>query len=325
MREAGVPPLVVEPAQEQEKAVIRDSLAELSLKLAASHRTAAEAYLSQGLYDESLPHLVTAATFSPSENEYHMQLGFVQYVTGDDASAIKSFNLVISDDENNGEAWFNVGMVVFGQEQYTEAEYCFRRANELEADDAQTWNNRGVCLWKLERIDEARDQAGVDDGPVAERHVHRVAVRRPAQRAVALGRCDGFGAHPGVHGDVRFVVHGRGVDVIGHGLLVGRRYRPAVAHVAPGDGGVEDGHLVGLTIGQAVDFVAAALQWPEAETLHLFAITLDGSHISRRLALTGKGRTIGDILLAAIPALQRLARVEKLRGVFKCVHFAFLW
>jgi Flp pilus assembly protein TadD len=47
-------------------------------------------------------------------------------------------------------------MIVFGQEQYTEAEYCFRRANELEADDAQTWNNRGVCLWKLERIDEAR-------------------------------------------------------------------------------------------------------------------------------------------------------------------------
>lgn len=156
MREAGVPPLVVEPAQEQEKAVIRESLTELGLELAEIHRTAAEAYLSQGLYDESLPHLVTAATFSPSENEYHMQLGFVQYVTGDDASAIKSFNLVISDDENNGEAWFNVGMVVFGQEQYTEAEYCFRRANELEADDAQTWNNRGVCLWKLERIDEAR-------------------------------------------------------------------------------------------------------------------------------------------------------------------------
>jgi len=156
MRDTEVPPLVVEPAAEQEKAVVRENLAELGLKLAEIHRTAAEAYLSQGCYDESLPHLEAAATFSPSENEYHMQLGFVQYVTGDDASAIKSFNRVISDDENNGEAWFNLGMVVFGQEQYTEAEYCFRRANELEANDAQTWNNRGVCLWKLERIDEAR-------------------------------------------------------------------------------------------------------------------------------------------------------------------------
>jgi len=156
MRDTRVPPIVVEPKSEQEKAVIRESLAELSLKLAEIHRTAAEAYLSQGLYEQSLPHLYAAATFSPIENEYHLQLGFVQYVTGDDASAIKSFNRVISDDESNGEAWFNLGMVVFGQEQYTEAEYCFRRANELEADDAQTWNNRGVCLWKLERIDEAR-------------------------------------------------------------------------------------------------------------------------------------------------------------------------
>lgn len=156
MRDTQIPELVVEPEKEAEKAAIRESLGELGLKLAEIHRTAAEAYLSQGLYEQALPHLETSATFSPAENEYHMQLGFVQYVTGDDASAIKSFNKVITEEENNGEAWFNLGMVVFGQEQFTEAEYCFRRASELEANDAQTWNNRGVCLWKLERIDEAR-------------------------------------------------------------------------------------------------------------------------------------------------------------------------
>lgn len=156
MREAGGSPLVVEPTAEKEKALICENLGELAVKLAEIHRTAAEGYLSQRLYDQALPHLEAAATFSPDENDYHMQLGFVQYVTGDDASAIKSFNRIISEDENNGEAWFNLGMVVFGQEQYTEAEYCFRRSSELEADDAQTWNNRGVCLWKLERIDEAR-------------------------------------------------------------------------------------------------------------------------------------------------------------------------
>ena len=63
-----------------------------------------------------------------------MQLGFVQYVTGDDVGAIKSFNTVISAEESNGEAWFNLGMVLFGQEQFTEAEYCFRHASELEAE-----------------------------------------------------------------------------------------------------------------------------------------------------------------------------------------------
>jgi len=155
-RDAQVPPLVVEPASEQDQAAIRQGLSELGTKLAEIHRTAAEAYLSQGLYDQSLPHLQAAATFSPSELEYHMQLGFVQYVTGDDASAIKSFNTVISSDETNGEAWFNLGMVLFGQEQFTEAEYCFRNACEIDANDAQTWNNRGVCLWKLGKADEAK-------------------------------------------------------------------------------------------------------------------------------------------------------------------------
>lgn len=156
MREAGGQPLVVDSEQSKENALICENLNELGLKLAEIHRTAAEAYMSQDLYEQALPHLEAASTFSPSEADFRMQLGFVQYITGDDAGAIKSFNQIISDDENNDEAWFNLGMVVFGQEQYTEAEYCFRRASELEADDAQTWNNRGVCLWKLERSDEAR-------------------------------------------------------------------------------------------------------------------------------------------------------------------------
>ena len=48
-------------------AAIRQSLLELGLKLAEIHRTAAEAYLSQSCYDQALPHLEAAATFSPAE------------------------------------------------------------------------------------------------------------------------------------------------------------------------------------------------------------------------------------------------------------------
>lgn len=155
-RDGQVPPLVVAPTDDAAKAAICESLSELSTRLAEIHRTSAEAYLSQGLYDEAMPHLQAATTFSPTELEYRMQLGFVQYVCGDDAGAITSFNEVITADEHNGEAWFNLGMVVFGQQQFTEAEYCFRRAAEVDGGDAQTWNNRGVCLWKLERADEAR-------------------------------------------------------------------------------------------------------------------------------------------------------------------------
>jgi Flp pilus assembly protein TadD len=155
-RDSQVPPLVVEPMAEQQKAAIRSSLGELATKLAEIHRTTAEAYMSQGLYEQALPHIETAATFAGGEHEYQMQLGFVRYVTGDDVGAINAFNAALAIDSNNAEGWFNLGMVLFGQAHFAEAEDCFRRSSEIEAGDAQTWNNRGVCLWKLQRAADAK-------------------------------------------------------------------------------------------------------------------------------------------------------------------------
>ncbi|HEX5053644.1 MAG TPA: tetratricopeptide repeat protein [Planctomycetota bacterium] len=156
VRDAQVPTLVVEPMAEQTRLAIRQSLGELGVKLADIHRTAAEAYLSQGLYEDSLPHLEAAATFSPSENEYQQQLGFVRYLTGDDAGAINAFNAVLAIDGGNAEAWFNLGMVHFGQGHFVEAEDSFRRASEIHPNDSQTWNNRGVCLWNMQRKADAK-------------------------------------------------------------------------------------------------------------------------------------------------------------------------
>lgn len=156
VRDGQVPPLVVEPIAEQDKAAIRQSLGELGSKLAEIHRTAAEAFLSQGLYEQSLPHLEAAATFGPGESEYQMQLGFVRYVTGDDIGAINAFNTVLATDSGNAEAWFNLAMVLFGQNQFVEAEDCFRRSSEIQGTDSQVWNNRGVCLWKMQRIADAK-------------------------------------------------------------------------------------------------------------------------------------------------------------------------
>jgi superkiller protein 3 len=151
-----LPPLVVEPIAEQDKAFIRQSLGELGSKLAEIHRTAAEAWLSQAMYDQALPHLETAATFAPGETEYQMQLGFVRYLIGDDNGAINAFNKALAVDGNCAEGWFNLGMVLFGKTQFAEAEDCFRRASEIQPRDSQTWNNRGVCLWKTQRIADAK-------------------------------------------------------------------------------------------------------------------------------------------------------------------------
>ena len=59
-------------------------------------RKGAEAYLSQGMYEEARPHAEAAATFAPQNAEYHNQLGFIRYVLGDDAGAIESFEQVLS-------------------------------------------------------------------------------------------------------------------------------------------------------------------------------------------------------------------------------------
>jgi Flp pilus assembly protein TadD len=156
VRDAQIPPLVVEPIAAPQKALIAESLNELGTKLADVHRTAAEAYLSQGFYEKSLPHLEAAVTFGTGEVEYQMQLGFVRYLTGDDVGAINTFNMVLANDGRNGDAWFNLGMVLFGQSQFAEAEDCFRRASELAPNDAQTWNNRGVCLHQMQRVVDAK-------------------------------------------------------------------------------------------------------------------------------------------------------------------------
>jgi Flp pilus assembly protein TadD len=155
-RDTQVPPLVVEGVAEQDKVALRQSLGELANKLAEIHRTAAEAWLSQGCYSEALPHLEAAATFGAGDTDYTQQLGFVRYLAGDDVGAINAFNTVLATDATNSEAWFNLGMVLFGQSQFAEAEDCFRHTCEIQPNDAQTWNNRGVCLWKLNRITDAR-------------------------------------------------------------------------------------------------------------------------------------------------------------------------
>jgi Flp pilus assembly protein TadD len=151
-----VPPLVVEPVNEAIKAEVGGNLQELGIKLAGVHRAAAEAWLSQAAYDKALPHLEAAATFAPAELEYHNQIGFVRYITGDDTGAITAFNTVLATDPINAEAWFNLGMVLFGQEQFAEAEDCFRRSIENRANDAQAWNNRGVCLFQIGRGGDAK-------------------------------------------------------------------------------------------------------------------------------------------------------------------------
>lgn len=151
------PPLVVanENVANSVKQQVVDMLQEFGTKIAVAHRSAAEAYLSQDLYAEAVPHLEAAVRFAPDDLEHLNQLGFVRYIAGDDRGAIECFDSVIARSPNNADALFNLGMVTFGQSDFTRAEDAFRRALTIRGADAEAWNNRGVCLHRLGRINEA--------------------------------------------------------------------------------------------------------------------------------------------------------------------------
>lgn len=151
------PPLVVanDNAATSMKQQVVDMLQEFGLKIAVAHRSAAEAYLSQDLYAEALPHLEAAVRFAPDDLEHLNQLGFVRYIAGDDQGAIGCFDSVITRSPNNADALFNLGMVTFGRGDFVRAEEAFRRALTIRGADAEAWNNRGVCLHRLGRTSEA--------------------------------------------------------------------------------------------------------------------------------------------------------------------------
>ncbi len=135
---------------------LAQSLHDLAQRLATVHRSAAEAWLAHGNQVEALQHLEAATTFAPAQLEGWNELGYVRYLSGDDAGAIAAFEQVVTADPKQADAWFNLGMVQFGRNELPQAEQSFRRSLEIDGKNAEAWNNRGVCLFQAGHRDEAR-------------------------------------------------------------------------------------------------------------------------------------------------------------------------
>ena len=141
-------PLVVDEPSAEQRAQVVDVLEELGSKLGNVHRTAAEAYLSQAMYEAALPHLEAAAQFAPDVLEFHNQVGFVRYLTGNDQGAVDAFEKVLSRDPSQIDAHFNLGMVLFGRSEFLAAAACFDKVIALSPDDPEAWNNKGTALFE---------------------------------------------------------------------------------------------------------------------------------------------------------------------------------
>lgn len=147
-------PIDAQSSPSEVQAVI-DRLAELDAQSAQFHRICAEAYCTQGRFENALAHQESAVRLMPSAVEYQNQLGYLRYLSGDE-TAVTAFETVLRVDPRNGDAWYNLGMVRFGQNQFGEAERAFARAAELMPTDAETWNNLGVARFHNGRIHEAK-------------------------------------------------------------------------------------------------------------------------------------------------------------------------
>jgi len=154
-----VAPLIIEPESKIDPSTREEIVSNLTVmgaNLAGVHRTTAEAFLSQDLYKEAIPHLECAVKLEPDNIEYWNQLGFVAYLAGSDELAIQAFQGVIGRDAKQPDAIYNLGMVLFSKSMFTQAENCFAAYLELNPQDSQGWNNRGVCFHQIGKLDEAR-------------------------------------------------------------------------------------------------------------------------------------------------------------------------
>jgi Flp pilus assembly protein TadD len=152
----GVPELIVDPGSLGVRDAINENLTELGARLAVIHLMAAEAYLSQGQYVEAVPHLEAAVSMDYANLDNLNQLGYVRYLAGDDAGAVRVLDSVLAVDPNNPDALFNVGMISFGAEDLVRAEQCFRACSQQDAANPEVWNNLGVTLFKVGKLVEAR-------------------------------------------------------------------------------------------------------------------------------------------------------------------------
>ncbi|MCA8944274.1 MAG: tetratricopeptide repeat protein [Planctomycetes bacterium] len=140
-------PLIVEPPAET-KTAVAETLEGLEVQLASVHAITAEAYASQGDYENAHKHVEIAVQMQPDDPRYQNQVGYLRYLTGDDGGAVRAFCKVIDAIPDQVDAICNLGMVFFGLENWAEAKEWFTRAAQIQPNDAEIWNNLGAAIFQ---------------------------------------------------------------------------------------------------------------------------------------------------------------------------------
>jgi tetratricopeptide (TPR) repeat protein len=101
--------------------------------------------------------------------------------TGDMTAAKQHFEAATKLSPSRPDAWYNYGVLLFGQQKYDGAEQAFRRALAINPNYAEAHNNLGATYEIERRMEEAASEfraaiAGRPDYPLARFHLARILV-----------------------------------------------------------------------------------------------------------------------------------------------------
>ncbi|MEZ7197192.1 SPOR domain-containing protein [Pseudodesulfovibrio karagichevae] len=124
---------------------------------AIANEAAGCVYFRAGLYDEAKTHLNRAVALNPMLWKAHNFLGIIHDRDRDYDMAAKEFAAALELHQGNGvdEIYNNLGVVHIARKQYAEAVETFRRALQAGGVSARTYNNLGLALARMGRLDEA--------------------------------------------------------------------------------------------------------------------------------------------------------------------------
>ncbi|OIQ50684.1 TPR repeat-containing protein YrrB [Pseudodesulfovibrio hydrargyri] len=124
---------------------------------AIANEAAGCVYFRAGLNGEAEAHLNRAVALNPMLWKAHNFLGIIHDRNKEYEKAAKEFSAALELHQGNGvdEIYNNLGVVHIARRQYAEAVETFRRALQAGGVSARTYNNLGLALARMGRLDEA--------------------------------------------------------------------------------------------------------------------------------------------------------------------------
>jgi tetratricopeptide (TPR) repeat protein len=136
-----------------------------------------------GKLEEAIREHEAALATDPNNVQVHVNLIGLYGRSGNAAKATEHFEAATRLSPGRSDAWYDYGVLLFGQHTYVEAEKAYRRAIEINPSYAEAHNNLGAIYEQQGRLDDADREfheaiAAQPAYPLARFHLGRILVNQ---------------------------------------------------------------------------------------------------------------------------------------------------